>query len=73
MGKWARMEGLQFKFSKQAFENYSNSDYYIYKHTLTTNYRICVSQSEHNFVFQTTDFEQVEDFFKNLYIESIAF
>lgn len=69
MNLWKRMEGVQFKLNDKAFENYSNSGYYIYQHKLTLNYRICVNQSEHNFIFQTTDFTQINDFFNNLYLE----
>lgn len=60
---WKRMEGLQFKLNAEAFKNYSNSDYYVYQHELTLNYRICVNQNENNFIFQTTNFTQIEDFF----------
>ena len=70
---WKRVEDLQFKLCQQAYKNYSNSDYYVYKNVISNNYRVCIGQQASDFVFETENMQEVNDFFKNLYIEYIAF
>ena len=69
---WKRVEGLNFKLCQQAFENYSNSDYYVYQNVINNTVRVCTGQQPSEFIFETKKIQEINDFFNNLYNESIA-
>lgn len=69
---WKRVEDLQFKLSKKAFNNYSNSDYCVYRNIINNTFRVCISQQIGEFVFETENLQEIEDFFENLYINCIV-
>ena len=70
---WKRVEDLQFKLCQNAFNNYSESDYYVFKNIINNTFRVCIGQQASDFVFETENMQEINDFFKNLYIEYIAF
>lgn len=69
---WKRVEDLQFKLCRNAFENYSNSDYYVYKNVISNTFRVCLTQQVNDLIFETENMQEINDFFNNLYIENIA-
>lgn len=69
---WKRVENLQYKLCQKAFENYSNSDYYVYQNVINNTFRVCIGQQPSEFIFETENMQEINEFFSNLYNESIA-
>lgn len=70
---WKRVEDLQYKLCQKAFSNYSNSDYYVFRNIINNTFRVCIGQQASDFVFETENMQEINDFFNNLYVECIAF
>lgn len=64
---WKRVEDLQFKLCKKAFDNYSDSDYYVFQNVINKIFRVCIRQQSSEFVFETEKMQEINDFFVTLY------
>lgn len=65
---WKHVEDLKYKLCQKAYSNYTASDYYVFKHVINNTYRVCIRQQASDFVFGFKNMQEINDFFKNLYI-----
>lgn len=69
MGNWKRLNDLQFRLDTDAFKAYSNSDYSVFENL--NKYRICINSNIDDYILETSNFNQIEDFFTKLNDETL--